>query len=59
MQGLEHGHHHLVVFDFPDGLPTVLDSLPVDLFDGGVSRCRAALADVDTWMAYRAAAAGL
>lgn len=55
LQGLGDGHHHLVVFDFPEGLPAVLDSLRVDVFDGGVSRCRAALADIETWMAYRAA----
>lgn len=54
MRGLGHGHHHLVVFDFPNGIPAVLDALPVDLFDGGVTKYKLALADVETWQAHQA-----
>ncbi|MCC9603382.1 hypothetical protein LOC67_22765 [Stieleria sp. JC731] len=27
---LEHGHHQIAVIDFPDGLPSVITSLPID-----------------------------
>jgi hypothetical protein len=49
MQGLEHGHHHLVVFEFPEGVPELLSSLPLDLFDGGLSRSKIGMCDASTW----------
>jgi hypothetical protein len=30
LSALEHGHHQIAVLKFPDGLPDLLDSLPVD-----------------------------
>ena len=27
---LEHGHHQIAVIDFPDGMPSLFDTLPVD-----------------------------
>lgn len=30
LPSLEHGHHQVAVIDFPDGVPTLLQSLPID-----------------------------
>lgn len=49
MQSLEDGHHHLAVFDFPEGIPQLVLSLPVDLFDGGISHPTLGLCDAPTW----------
>ena len=48
MLTLEHGHHHLAVFDFPSGPPKIIGTLPTDLFDGGTGH-RLGMCDVPTW----------
>ena len=46
---LEHGHHHLAVFDFAEGVPEIVKSLPIDHFDGGIARPTVGLCDMPTW----------
>jgi hypothetical protein len=46
---LEHGHHHLAVFDFVGGVPEIVTSLPIDHFDGGIGGPLAGLCDAPTW----------
>lgn len=50
---LEHGHHHFVVFDFPDRVPDVIETMRVDVFDGGVTAAPVALCDWATWDLHR------
>lgn len=49
--GLEHGHHHVVVFEFREGVPELLNSLPLDLFDGGMSSATFGMCDALVWRA--------
>lgn len=50
---LEHAHHHLVVFEFPNGVPYLMECLPVDLFDGGATSTKLGLCDEMTLQAMR------
>jgi len=59
MQGLEHGHHQLVVFDFPNGLPSLVERLPPCDTSTVDSGSWLGLCDIENWKAiceYRAAA---
>jgi hypothetical protein len=44
---LSHGHHHLVVLDFPVGASEIITSMSIDNFDGGVSPAKIGLCDLD------------
>jgi hypothetical protein len=48
-QSLEDGHHQLAVFDFPQGIPAIVETLPIDLNDGGMSPARLGMCDVKVW----------
>lgn len=50
---LDHGHHFLAIFDFSDGAPDLVDALPVDSLDGGVTKPSIGMCDEDVWLAAR------
>jgi hypothetical protein len=45
---LEHGHHQIALFHFPAGVPTLIDSLPLDT-DLDDSNSGIILCDSNTW----------
>lgn len=54
-QGLEHGQHQVAVFNFPNGIPSLFETLP--LYDGTEldNRRWVGLCDIQDWPAINAA----
>jgi hypothetical protein len=54
---LEHGHHQVAVFHFPNGVPPLIDTLPVDSLDQALWNPTVALCDSVDWAQIRGAEA--
>lgn len=50
IHALEHGHHQVAVFDFPEGVPAIVtDVLPVDMVESPIGHTTLCLCDSTTW----------
>lgn len=53
MLALEHGHHHVVVFDFPEGVPDVIVAMPELAIGEVTGEIQVGLCDLGDWEAIR------
>jgi hypothetical protein len=54
IEGLEHGHHQVAVFEFPNGTPPLLKELPLCDEPQVTTKVRLGLCDIDNWEEVRA-----
>ena len=36
---LEHGHHQVAIFNFPDDVPPIIETLPINNVEGSITSC--------------------